>query len=264
MAPFHLPPWATTPAQPGAAIIPADGVSSPIDVGTAPAFTVGTDSGAVDVALPPSSGASPMHAALVHHQDGRPYLIDLESASGTRVNGQAIPANKPTRLYANALVEFGGAAFSYRAGPCEPPPSSSSSAAAQQQNNNGIIRASHLLVKHRDVRRPSSHREPVVTRSREEALADVQRLEGEIRSRAAAAGGGGGGDASSSALARVFAEVAERESHCSSFKRGGDLGPFGPGQMQRAFDEAARRLSVGAMSGPVESDSGVHLILRTA
>lgn len=29
-----------------------------------------------------------------------------------------------------------------------------------------------------------------------------------------------------------FAELASKESDCSSAKRGGDLGPFGPGQMQ--------------------------------
>jgi peptidyl-prolyl cis-trans isomerase NIMA-interacting 1 len=258
---FKLPPWATTPAQPGAALLPASSAAAlaPVDVGTRPAFTLGADPSLADVPLPPQSGASPVHAALVHHQDGRPYLIDLDSASGTRVNGQAIPPNKPTRLYDGAALQFGGgaaggAAFTYRAGPCEPPPSSSSSAPSAPPQ--GIIRASHLLVKHRDVRRPSSHREPDgVTRSRADAWADVSRLEREIREKA---GGSVAG------LAAVFAEVAARESHCSSYKRGGDLGPFGPGQMQQAFDAAARGLGVGEMSGPVESDSGVHLILRTA
>ena len=36
------------------------------------------------------------------------------------------------------------------------------------------VRASHLLVKHRGSRRPASWKEPVVTRSEEEALAMVQ------------------------------------------------------------------------------------------
>lgn len=30
----------------------------------------------------------------------------------------------------------------------------------------------------------------------------------------------------------TFAEIASKESDCSSAKRGGDLGPFGRGQMQ--------------------------------
>jgi NIMA-interacting peptidyl-prolyl cis-trans isomerase 1 len=61
-----------------------------------------------------------------------------------------------------------------------------------------------------------------------------------------------------------FAALASRESHCSSARNGGDLGVFGRGQMQRQFEEAAFALKVGELSGPVESDSGVHLILRTA
>lgn len=34
--------------------------------------------------------------------------------------------------------------------------------------------------------------------------------------------------------------------------------------MQRAFEDATYALQVGELSGPVFSDSGVHLILRTA
>ncbi len=32
-----------------------------------------------------------------------------------------------------------------------------------------------------------------------------------------------------------FADIASKESDCSSAKRGGDLGPFGRGKMQRLF-----------------------------
>ena len=41
-----------------------------------------------------------------------------------------------------------------------------------------------------------------------------------------------------------FTELAGRESHCSSAKRGGDLGEFGPGQMQKPFEEATYALQV--------------------
>lgn len=41
-----------------------------------------------------------------------------------------------------------------------------------------------------------------------------------------------------------FAELAARESHCSSAKRGGDLGEFGPGQMQKPFEDATYALQV--------------------
>ena len=61
----------------------------------------------------------------------------------------------------------------------------------------------------------------------------------------------------------VFAEYAQRLSDCGSFQRGGDLGRFGPGEMQQAFEDGCRKTSIGAMSGIVKSDSGLHLIFRT-
>ncbi len=61
-----------------------------------------------------------------------------------------------------------------------------------------------------------------------------------------------------------FAELAAKFSDCSSAKKGGDLGAFGRGAMQRPFEEAAFGLKVGELSEPVWTDSGVHIILRTA
>lgn len=60
-----------------------------------------------------------------------------------------------------------------------------------------------------------------------------------------------------------FATIASTESHCSSAKRGGDLGSFGPGQMMKPFEDATYALEIGEVSGIVETDSGVHLIKRT-
>eukprot|EP00999_Lentomonas_sp_LEN2_P000611 NODE_1609_length_794_cov_68.511244_g1560_i0.p1 GENE.NODE_1609_length_794_cov_68.511244_g1560_i0~~NODE_1609_length_794_cov_68.511244_g1560_i0.p1 ORF type:complete len:182 (-),score=12.02 NODE_1609_length_794_cov_68.511244_g1560_i0:43-588(-) len=108
------------------------------------------------------------------------------------------------------------------------------------------VRASHLLVKHRESRRPSSWKEPTVTRSKEEALHLIKEFETKLR------------------LGEVdFESLAKEESHCSSHTKGGDLGFFGPGTMQPTFERAAFGLNIGEMSGPVFSDSGVHLILRT-
>jgi NIMA-interacting peptidyl-prolyl cis-trans isomerase 1 len=122
-------------------------------------------------------------------------------------------------------------------------------AAAPVSNTPSQIRASHLLVKHRDVRNPRSWKELNVTRSKEEALAMIEEFEKQLRS--------------SGQLQADFAALASVESHCSSAKRGGDLGVFGRGAMMKAFEEPAFALNVGEMSGPVFSDSGVHLILRT-
>lgn len=61
-----------------------------------------------------------------------------------------------------------------------------------------------------------------------------------------------------------FSELASKYSDCSSAKRGGDLGPFGRGAMQKPFEQAAFALKVGELSTPVDTDSGIHLIERIA
>lgn len=62
----------------------------------------------------------------------------------------------------------------------------------------------------------------------------------------------------------TFAELASKYSDCSSAKRGGDLGPFSRGAMQKPFEQAAFALKVGELSSPVHTDSGIHIIQRTA
>jgi NIMA-interacting peptidyl-prolyl cis-trans isomerase 1 len=104
-----------------------------------------------------------------------------------------------------------------------------------------------LLVKHRDSRRPSSWKQEKITRTKEEALEMLRGF------RSAIASGEVG-----------FAELASRESDCGSAKRGGDLGLFGRGQMQKPFEDATFALEVGQLSEPVSTDSGVHIIIRTA
>ncbi|KAA1471602.1 rotamase-domain-containing protein [Dentipellis sp. KUC8613] len=108
------------------------------------------------------------------------------------------------------------------------------------------VRASHLLVKHSGSRRPSSWKEANITRSKADAIALLQQYAGEIN----------GSEAK-------FAELAKEHSDCSSHEKGGDLGWFRPGQMQKPFEDAAYALKVGQISDVVSSDSGVHLILRT-
>ncbi|KAI0785327.1 hypothetical protein BC629DRAFT_510644 [Irpex lacteus] len=109
------------------------------------------------------------------------------------------------------------------------------------------VRASHLLVKHRDSRRPSSWREENITRSKEEAIELLKGYQAQI-----------GGDPTK------FAELASRYSDDSSAKNNGDLGIFGRGQMQKAFEDATYALQPGEMSDIISTASGVHIILRTA
>ncbi|KAI3577434.1 hypothetical protein IWW34DRAFT_744733 [Fusarium oxysporum f. sp. albedinis] len=109
----------------------------------------------------------------------------------------------------------------------------------------GKIRAAHLLVKHRDSRRPSSWREAEITRTKEEALEIIQDHEQKIKSGSITLG-----------------ELALTESDCSSARKRGDLGYFGKGDMQKEFEDASFGLQPGQMSGIVETASGLHLIER--
>jgi peptidyl-prolyl cis-trans isomerase NIMA-interacting 1 len=170
--------------------------------------------------------------------------------TGVLIDGIKIPANKPIQVRSGSRISIGPRTYILH---CEPEatgapggyaPTSAPSPAAPSPPTQ--IRASHLLVKHRDVRNPKSWKEAEVTRSKEEALAMIEVFQQQLIN----------GEAD-------FATLASVESHCSSAKRGGDLGVFGRGQMMKEFEEPAFNLKVGQMSGPVFSNSGVHLILRT-
>ena len=94
------------------------------------------------------------------------------------------------------------------------------------------IRASHILRN-------------VDGRSKEDALKEVEDIKAAID---------GGAD---------FADQAREHSECPSGSSGGDLGDFGRGMMVPPFEEVAFDLDVDEVSGPVETDFGYHLILRT-
>ncbi|TCV87360.1 SurA N-terminal domain-containing protein [Sulfurirhabdus autotrophica] len=62
-----------------------------------------------------------------------------------------------------------------------------------------------------------------------------------------------------------FAELAKKYSQDSgSAAQGGDLGMFGRGAMVKPFEEAAFKMTVGEITGPVKSDFGLHIIKLTA
>ncbi|CAM8937879.1 hypothetical protein QQ045_012976 [Rhodiola kirilowii] len=112
------------------------------------------------------------------------------------------------------------------------------------------VRASHILIKHQGSRRKASWKDPegriISSTTRDSAVAQLKSLRDDIV-----------------AGKSTFDVVAAQYSDCSSAKRGGDLGPFGRGQMQRPFEEATFALQVGEISDIVDTDSGVHIILRT-
>lgn len=57
-----------------------------------------------------------------------------------------------------------------------------------------------------------------------------------------------------------FAELAKEKSTGPSGPNGGELGWFGPGQMVKPFEEAVMALEVGAVSDPVQTQFGWHVI----
>jgi peptidyl-prolyl cis-trans isomerase C len=61
-----------------------------------------------------------------------------------------------------------------------------------------------------------------------------------------------------------FEDLAKDFSNCPSGKEGGNLGEFGRGMMVAPFEKAAFDLEVGAVSGPVKTQFGYHLIKRLA
>jgi len=112
--------------------------------------------------------------------------------------------------------------------------------------------ARHLLIKSSASRNPVSRRtnQSTAEYSPDAARAELQTFMDKIKAEGC--------------TEEVFAKYAAERSDCGSFKNGGDLGAFGPGEMQKQFEDGTKNTPVGTMSGIVDSDSGHHLIFRTA
>ncbi|CCH59579.1 hypothetical protein TBLA_0B07630 [Henningerozyma blattae CBS 6284] len=109
------------------------------------------------------------------------------------------------------------------------------------------VHCKHILIKHKDSRRPSSHRKETITITKEEAIKELTVIQESLKKDPT-----------------QFDKFAKERSDCSSFKRNGDLGWFGKGEMQPNFEKSAFSLKINEISDIVETDSGVHLILREA
>eukprot|EP00899_Mesostigma_viride_P002533 jgi/Mesvir1/12280/Mv00489-RA.1 len=77
-----------------------------IRIDTRSHFLVGRNAHDCDIVFEPHSKVSRTHAAIVHHTNGEVYVIDLKSGHGTYLNGDQVPANKPTRLVDGYKLEF--------------------------------------------------------------------------------------------------------------------------------------------------------------
>jgi len=217
---------------------------------------------------------SRQHVAIVHCVKKTVwYCIDLKSFHGTFVDGKRLEPWKPTLLSEGAKLTLGGSSRAYsikvnkegleKEEQVEEPPlkklktsqpekvdkkrksNNKDSTKVKEKEDDIEVHCSHLLVKHAGSRRPSSWRSENITRTKEEAIRLVEDYRSKIISGQ-----------------KNFADLAKKYSDCESAKNGGDLKPFKRGKMQPPFEKAAFALKVGEVSGIVESDSGVHIILR--
>jgi len=113
------------------------------------------------------------------------------------------------------------------------------------------IRVLHLLAKHTESRNPLSRRtNEKILISKADAQEVIMKYIDRFK------------DLEGEALVSSFAKDASARSDCGSFRKGGDLGVFGVGQMQAAFENASYALKEFQLSGVVDTDSGTHVILR--
>lgn len=61
----------------------------------------------------------------------------------------------------------------------------------------------------------------------------------------------------------TFTDAATKYSKCPSSQQGGDLGMFSRGQMVPEFEEVAFSMDLNAISSPVQTQFGYHLIMKT-
>lgn len=211
------------------------------------------------------------HALLGHGSSGNIYVMDLGSSHGTFLNDKRIDKMKRECLSDMDIIKFGASTRKYivRLDVDAPEPKNDDKKhqldtkdgepstkrrklnSGEKLDINAKVRCRHLLVKHKDSRRPSSWKEDKITRTKEEAIEIITKYKSEIEEKA------GKND-----VIPVFEEYSKEHSDCNSHKRGGDLGSFGRGKMQKPFEDAAFSLPLNTISDPVETASGVHLILR--
>ncbi|MBQ4107498.1 MAG: peptidylprolyl isomerase [Lentisphaeria bacterium] len=98
------------------------------------------------------------------------------------------------------------------------------------------VRASHILI---------SFPDKATDAQKKECLTKAQKIAAEVK-----------------AAPEKFADIARKESGCPSKEQGGSLGAFGKGQMVKEFEDAAFALQVGAISEPVATQFGYHIIRR--
>jgi len=214
---------------------------------------------------------SRQHGAVIHGSSGNIYVVDLGSSHGSTCNHKKLEENKRHTLADGDIVRFGASSREYHVRlrldesseeEEEPRKKSKKRKRSRETSHDDkerkkrksgdkveMVSCRHILVKHKDSRRPSSWKSENITRSKDEAMEIIKGFLKKLKN--------------SDEVEDVFIALAKEESDCNSNKRGGDLGKFGRGKMQKPFEEAAFDLTVGDLSKPVTTLSGIHIIYRT-
>ncbi|KAA8497559.1 Peptidyl-prolyl cis-trans isomerase NIMA-interacting 1 [Porphyridium purpureum] len=240
-----------------------------------PFLVFGQDKRAADIFLNNLS-AGPAHAVMVWDTRGALFVMDLDSEHGTFVNGDRIRPNARVKVTEDDAVVFAKSSREFRLHSDlarareeleeakqlykkrkEERGTDADASKRKHAKKEGapskpkFIRVRHLLVKHRDSRNPSSWKNEHITISKDEAEDQLRMYIDELRDAEA-----------SNELESKFKEMASKHSDCSSYKRGGDLGPLDPAKFDKIFVAAALELKVNQLSGVVFTNSGAHVILR--
>jgi len=215
---------------------------------------------------------SRQHSAILHGSSGNIYILDLGSSHGTTCNHKKLHQNKRQVLADGDIIRFGASSREYhirlrldssseddenskkrkkrkRAPARDSDDEEERVKKKKKSGEEKQVSCRHLLVKHKDSRRPFSWKSEEITRSKEQA---IEMAEGFLKTLRA-----------SENVEEAFIALAKVESDCNSNKRGGNLGKFGRGKMQKPFEEAAFNLGIGELSKPVTTMSGIHIIYRT-
>eukprot|EP00667_Euglena_gracilis_P017538 EG_transcript_18502 len=285
---FRCPDWATMPSK-GVHLEVRRGADMVdlLNIDEQPYYLFGRNQGVVDFVLEHPS-ISRVHFALVHHQHGGTYIIDLGSGHGTAINNHKLEKNKPVKFEVNSTLQAGASSRTYVlrgavgqqktfAEPQQPILTADDRKRPREDErpnrmkDDGIlagwdlpvkkqakrrqpdvIQCCHILLAHRDLKKPFDRSGKPVLRTKDEAFRALAAFKEEIILNL----DGMGPEAK-------MQKLAKKESDCQTWKKGGNLGKIRKGQWVREAEQVAFNLEVGEIGGPVESEHGVHLIMRT-
>ena len=288
---MECPPWVAKP-KPGVhfevlrEVAAGDTVAEaqslrPIMLDQFPYYFIGASKKLCDHHLEHPS-ISRVHCAILHHQKGNVFVVDLDSANGVAVNGRRVKPREMVELRDGDTIKLGGSSrkFTLRlqapvrrsdapvedlpiepnrkkaktetiaAEPGEAPVIEDATVTAAAPRSRRVY---HLLIKHKDTANPVSkaprNKGEAVTRSLTDAVAMAEFIRN----------GNTGADGTVQSVAH-FVGLVKQFSECASAKKDGDMGAVVEGEQVEAIDSAIFALPTPlSVSHPTTSELGVHL-----